>query len=116
MNISKNHRGSTARTAGQSKQVDSCTRLWQDMPASARASLAKEMHAPKPGHGACIPCMPQLKVYRLPNRALINYYSIQMPQSARVKMPGTRTINLGACNSLGARIFQPQRCTRRMRM
>src|SRR3954467_12688977 len=109
MNISKNHRGPTTRTAGQSKQVDSCTRPWPDMPASARASHAKEMHAPKPGHGACIPCMPQLKVYRLPSRTLIDHYGTQMLQSARVKALGTHTIDPRACNSLGARISQPQK-------
>src|SRR4051812_22859990 len=102
MNISKNHRGPTARTAGQSKQVDSCTCLWQDMPASARASHTKEMHAPKPRHGTCIPYMPQLKVYRLPSRTLINHYDIRMLQSARVKALGTHTIDQRACNSLGA--------------
>src|SRR3954471_17555260 len=102
MNISKNPRGPTARTAGQSKQVDSCRRPWKDMPASARGSHAKEMHAPKPGHGACIHCMPQLKVYRLPSHTLINHYGIQMLQSARVKAPGTHTIDPCQCNSLGA--------------
>src|SRR4051812_2872910 len=90
MNISENHRGPTARTAGRSKHLDACMRLWQDMPAPVHASLAKEMHAPKSWPDACIPCMPQLKVYRLPNRTLINHYSIQMPQSARVKTPCTR--------------------------
>src|SRR3954469_8580049 len=114
MNISKNHRGPTARTAGQSKQLDACMRLWQDMRAPAHASLAKEMHAPKSGPDACITCMPQLKVYRLPNRTLINHYSIQMPQSARVKAPGTQTINPSAWDSRDARISQAQRCTRRV--
>src|SRR5436189_5986620 len=112
MNISEVHRGPIARTAGRSKQVDACMRLWQDMPGPAHASLAKEMHAPKSLPGACITCMPQFKVYRPPNRTLINHYSIQMLQSARVKTPGTHTINSGACNSLGACISQPQRCTR----
>src|SRR4051812_3305170 len=86
------------------------------MPASAPASLAKEMHAPKPGHGACIPCMPQLKVYRLPNRTLINHCSIQMLQSARVKAPGTQTIDPSARDIRGARISQVRRCTRRVHM
>src|SRR3954470_11780675 len=116
MNISKNHRGPTARTAGRSKHLDACMRLWQDMRAPAHASLAKEMHAPKSLPGACITCMPQLKVYMLPNRTLINHYSIQMPQSARLKAPGTHTMNPRACNSCGARIPQAQRCTRQVHM
>src|SRR5436189_6340509 len=99
MNISKNHRGPTAGTAGRSKHLDACMRLWQDMPAPAHASLTKEMHAPKSLLGACIPCMPQLKVYRLLNRTLINHYSIQMPQIARVKTPVTHTIYSSAKNS-----------------
>src|SRR4051812_8869807 len=111
MNISKIHRGPTARTAGQSKHLDACTRLWQDMLVPPHASLAKEMHAHKSLPGACITCMPQLKVYRPPNRTSINHYSIQMLQSARVKTSGTHTINPGACNSLSARISQSQRCT-----
>src|SRR4051812_18771586 len=114
MNISGNHRGPTARTAGRRKHLDACMRLWQDMRAPAHASLAEEMHAPKSSPGACIPCMPQLKVYRLPNRTLINHYSIQMLQSARLKAPGTHTINPSAWNSRGARISQAQRCTRRV--
>ena len=114
MNISEVHRGPNARTAGRSKQVDACMRLWQDMPAPAHASLAKEMHTPKSCPGACIPCIPQLKVYRLPNRTLINHYSIQMLQSARVKASGTHTINSSAWNSHGGRISQAQRCTRRV--
>src|SRR4051812_28191978 len=93
MNISKNHRGPTARTAGRSKHLGACVRLWQDMPAPAHAYLAKEMHAPKTLAGTCIPYMPQLKVYRPPNRTLINHCSIQMLQSARLKAPGTHTIN-----------------------
>src|SRR5436190_8737680 len=109
MNISKDHRGPTARTTGQRKHLDACMRLLQDMRAPTRASLAKEMHAPKSLPGACITCMPQLKMYRPPNRTLINHYSIQMLQSARVKTPGTHTIHPGACNSHGARISQAQR-------
>src|SRR4051812_14729959 len=114
MNTSEMHRGPTARTAGRSKHLDACMRLWQDMPASACASLAKEMHAPKAGHGACIPCIPQLKVYRLPNRTLVNHYSIQMLQNARVKTPCIQTINPSAWDSRGARISQAQRCTRQV--
>src|SRR4051812_30260844 len=111
MNISEIHGGPTARTAGRSKQVEACMRLWQDMPTPAHASLAKEMHAPKFLPGACIPCTPQLKVYRLPSRTLINYYSIQIPQSARLKVPGAHAMNPRACNSHDACISQAQRCT-----
>src|SRR3954465_2970978 len=93
MNTSEMHRGPTARTAGQSKQVNSCAHPWQDMPAPTHASLAKEMHAPRLGDGACIPCMLQLTVSRLPNRTLINHYSIQVFQSAQEKVPGTQPIN-----------------------
>src|SRR3954470_21908513 len=114
LNDSKNHIGQTVTIAGQGKNLDACMRLWQDMRAPAHASLAKEMHAPKSLPGAWITCMPQLKVYRPPNCTSINHYSIQMLQSARVKTPGTYTINPGACNSLSARISQPQRCTRRV--
>src|SRR3954462_12949563 len=114
MNISKNHIGPTARTAGRSKHLDACMRLWQDRRVRAHASLAGEMHAPKSWPGACITCMPQLKVYRPPNRTLINHYSIQMLQIARVKMPGTHTMNPRSCNSRGARISQAQRCTHRV--
>src|SRR3954466_14228038 len=110
MNTSEMHRGSTARTAGQSKQVDSCARPWQDMPASTRASLAKEMHAPRLGGGACIPCMLQLTVSRPPNRTLINHYSIQVFQSAQEKVPGTQAINPSAQDSHDARISQAKRC------
>src|SRR4051812_17746018 len=125
MNISKNHRGLTPRTASRIKHLDACMRLWQDMHAPAHASLAKEMHAPahaslakemhapKSWPGACITCMPQLKVYRPPNRTLINHCSIQMLQSARVKTPCTHTMNPRSCNGRGVRISQAQRCTRR---
>src|SRR4051812_27231649 len=114
MNTSEMHRRPTARTAGQSKQVDSCVRPWQDMPTSTRASLAKEMHVPRLGHGACIPCMLQLTVSRPPNHTLISHYDIQVSQSARVKVPGTQTINPSAQDSRDARIYQAKRCTRRV--
>src|SRR3954462_12447353 len=100
MNTPEMHRELTARTAGQSKQVDSCARPWQDMPAPTRASLAKETHASKLGHDACIPCMLQLKVYRPPTHTLINHYSIQMLQSAQEMTPYTQTIGPGACHGL----------------
>src|SRR3954466_15473528 len=70
---SKNHRGQTITTAGQDKHLDACMRLWQDMRAPTHASLAQEMHAPKPLLGACFTCMPHLKVYRPPNRTLISH-------------------------------------------
>src|SRR3954463_798295 len=114
MNTSEMHRGPTATTASRSKHWGTCMRRRQDMPALTHASLAKEMHAPRLGHGACIPCIPQLKVYGLPNCTLINHYSIQMFQSARVKVPGTQAINLSVQDSRGARISQAQRCTRRV--
>src|SRR4051812_21289370 len=104
MNTSEMHRGLTTRTAGRSKHLGPYMRRRQDMPAPKRASLPKEMHAPRLGDGACIPCMPQLTVSRTPNRTLINHYSIQVLQSTRVKVPGTRTINLSAQDSRDARI------------
>src|SRR3954471_4977907 len=58
LNDSKSHRGQTVTTAGQSKHLDACMRLWQDMRAPAHASLAQEMHTPKPLLGACITCVP----------------------------------------------------------
>src|SRR3954464_3700705 len=79
LNNSETYRGPTARTAGQGTHLDAYMRLWQDMHAPAHVSLAQEMHAPKLLPGACIACTPQLKVYRPPNRTLINHYSIQMP-------------------------------------
>src|SRR3954470_22227974 len=114
LNNSETYRGPTARTAGQGKHLDAYMHQWQDMRAPAYVSLAQEMHAPKLLLSACIPCMPQLKVYRLPNRTLINHYSIQMPQSARLKASGTHTMNPRACNSHGARISRAQRCTCRV--
>src|SRR4051812_22881271 len=72
------------------------------------------MHAPKSLPGACIACTPQLKVYRPPNRTLINHYSIQMPQSALEKRPRTQTVDPGACNGLGAHILRAKRCKRRV--
>src|SRR5436190_4697745 len=114
MNVSKTHRGQTVRTAGQGKHWDACMHLWQDMRAPAHASLAQEMHAPKSLPGACIACVPHLKVYRHPNCTLINHCSIQISQSARMKMPYTQTIDPDACNSLGARISQTKRRTRRL--
>src|SRR3954468_6445668 len=104
MNISEMHRGPTARTAGQSKLMDSYTRSWQDMPVSTRASLAKEMHASEPGRHACIPCILQLTVSRPPDRTWINPYNIQVPQSAQEKVPGTQPTNPSARDSGDARI------------
>src|SRR5438270_572185 len=114
MNISEMHRGPTARTARQSKKMDSYTRPLQDMPASTRASLAKEMHASEPGHHACIPCMLRLTMSRLPNRTLINNYNIQAFQSAQEKVPGTQPTNPSTRDSCDARISQAKRCTRRV--
>src|SRR3954471_19878600 len=89
-------------------------RQGQDMPEPTRASLAKEMHASKLGDDACIPCMLQLTVFRLPNRTSINHYSIQVFQSAREKVPGTQPINPSAQDMYDARISQARRCTRRV--
>src|SRR3954469_19192854 len=114
MNTSEMHRGPTARTAGRSKHLDSCARPWQDMLAPTRASLAKEMHAPRLGDVACIPCMLQLTVSRPPNRTLINHYSIQVFQSAQEKVPSTQSINPSAQDSRDARISQAKRCARRV--
>src|SRR3954464_5159641 len=111
MNISKLHRGLITRTAGQSKLMDPCTRPLQDMPASTRASLAKEMHAPEPGHHARIPCMLHLVMSRSPNHTLINNCNLQMSQSAQEEVPGTQAINPSAQNSYDARISQAERCT-----
>src|SRR4051812_47811731 len=101
LNHSKTHRGPTARTAGQGKHLDACI-YCETCTRQAHASLAQEMHAPKSLPGACIACMPHLKVYRHPNHTWINHSSIQMSQSARVKTPCTLTIDPDACNSLGA--------------
>src|SRR3954469_7645088 len=108
------HRGPTTRTAGQSKQVDSCARPWQDMPAPTRASLAKEMHESKLGDDACIPCMLQLTVSRLPNRTSINHYCIQVFQSAQEKVPDSQPINPSTQDMYDARISQAKRCTHRV--
>src|SRR3954470_24482061 len=114
MNISELHRGLIARTAGQSKLMDPCTRPLQDMPASTRASLAKEMPASEPGHHARIPCMLHLVMTSSPNHTLVNNCNIQMSQSAQEEVPGTQATNPGAQNSYGARISQEKRCTRRV--
>src|SRR3954462_14632590 len=114
MNTSEMHKRPTARTAGQSKQVDSCMRQGQDMPAPMRASRAKEMHASKLGDDACIPCMLQLTVSRLPNRTSINHYSIQEFQSAQEKVPGTQPINPSAQDMYDSCISQVRRCTRQV--
>src|SRR2546430_11395417 len=114
MNISELHRGLIARTAGQSKLTDPCTRPLQEMPASTRASLAKEMHAFEPGHHACIPCMLQLVMTRSPNHTLINNCNLQMFQSAQEEARGTQATNPGAQDSYDARISQAERCTRRV--
>src|SRR3954470_18898689 len=113
MNTSEMHRGPTARTAGQSKQVDSCARPGQDMPAPTRASLAKEMHASKLGDDAYIPCMLQLMMFRPPNRTWINHYSIQVFQSAQEMVPGTQPMNPSTQNRCDACIYQAKRRTRR---
>src|SRR4051812_20686311 len=113
MNISELHRGLIARTAGQSKLMDPCTRPLQDMPASTRASLAKEMHASEPGHHARIPCILHLVMTRSPNHTLINNCNIQMFQSAQEEALGTQATNSGAQDSY-ERISQAERCTRRV--
>src|SRR3954469_25376146 len=95
MNISKLHRGLITRTAGQRKLMDPYTRPLQDMPASTRASFAKEMHASEPGHHACIPCMLHLVMARSPNHTLINNCNIQMSQSAQEEAPGMQATNPG---------------------
>src|SRR4051812_6435885 len=114
MNISKLHRGLITRTAGRSKFVDLYTRPLQDMLASTRASLAKEMHASEPGHHACIPCMLQLMMPRLSSHTLISNCNIQRPQSVQEEVPGTQATNPGAQSSHDARIPQAERCTRRV--
>src|SRR5436190_2236909 len=114
MNISKLHRGLITRTAGQYKLMDPCTRPLQDMPASMRASLAKEIHASESGHHACIPCMLHLVMTRSPNHTLINNCNIQMSQSAQEEAPGMQATNPGAQDSHDARIPQAERCTRRV--
>src|SRR5205809_3285720 len=114
MNMSEMNRGLMARTAGQSKLMDSCTRPLQDRPASSRASLAKEMHASEPGHHARIPCMLHLVMTRSPNHTLINNCNIQMSQSAQEEVPGTQATNSGAQDSYDARISQAERCMRRV--
>src|SRR3954464_2231446 len=96
MNTSEMHRGPIARTAGQSKRLDSCARPGQDMPAPTHASLAKEMHASKLGDDGCIPCMLQLMMSRPPNRTWIDHYSIQVFQSAQEMVPGTQQMNPNA--------------------
>src|SRR3954469_8766475 len=114
MDISEMHRGLIVRTAGQSKLMDSCTRPLQDMPASTRASLTKEMHASEPGHHACIPCMLPLVMTRSPNHTLINNCNIQMPQSAQEEVPSTQSTHPGDQDTGDARIPQAKRCTRRV--
>src|SRR3954468_16512649 len=112
MDILELHRGLITRTAGQSKQKDTCTR--QNMPASTRASLAKEMHASELGHHACIPCMLQLVMTRSPNHTLINNCNSQMTQSAREKEPGMQATNPGTQDDYDARISPIGRCMRRV--
>ena len=114
MNMSKMRRGLIARTAGQSKLMDSCTRPLQDMPASTRASLAKDLHASEPGHHACIPCMLHLVMTRSPNHTLINNCNIQMLQSAQERIPGTQPTDTGDQDTCDARTSQMKRCTRRV--
>src|SRR5438045_6925740 len=103
------HRGLIARTAGQSKLMDSCTHPLQSMPASTCASLAKEMHASEPGHHACIPCMLQLVMIRSPNHTLINSYNLQTSQSVQEEVPGMQAINPGAQDNGDACISQAER-------
>src|SRR3954470_11398196 len=69
------------------------------------------MHVPKSLLGACIACVLHLRVCRHPNCTSINHFNMQMLQSAQEMTPCTQTIELDACNSLGARIFQNLRCT-----
>src|SRR3954467_11105064 len=114
MNTSEMHRGPTARTAGRSRHLDSCAGLGKDMPASTRASPAKEMHETRLGDDACIPCMLQLTVSRPPNRTWINHYSIQVFPSAQEKVPGTQPINPSTQHTRDARISRAKRCTRRV--
>src|SRR3954467_4440428 len=114
MDILELHRGPITRTADQIKLKDLCTRPLQDMPASTRASLPKEMHASEPGHHACIPCMLQLMVSRLPSHTLISNCNIQRPQSVQEEVPGTQATNPGAQSSHDARIPEAERCTHRM--
>src|SRR3954463_7810928 len=114
MNISKLHRGLITRTAGQSKLMDPYTRPLQDMPASTRASLAKEMHASEPGNHACIPCMLHLVMTRSPNHTLINNCNIQMPQSAQERIPGTQPTDPGDQDTCDAHTSQMKRCTRQV--
>src|SRR3954465_11332976 len=102
MNISKLHRGPITRTTSRSKFVDLYTRPLQNMPASTRASLAKEMHASEPGHHACIPCMLQLVMTGSPNHTLVNGYNLQMSQSAQEEAPGTQATNPSAQDSYDA--------------
>src|SRR3954463_5450153 len=109
MNISKLQRGLITRTASQSKLMDPYTLPLQGMPASTRASLAKEMHASEPGHHACILFMLQLAMTRSPNHTLINSCNLQMPQSAQEEAPGTQITNPGAQDSYDARISQAKR-------
>src|SRR5205809_7643458 len=112
MKISELHRGLITRTTGQSKLMDPCMRPLQDMPASTRASLAKEMHASEPGHHTCIPCMLQLVMTRSPNHTLINSCNLQMSQSAQEEVPGMQAINPGTQDGYDACISQAERCTR----
>src|SRR3954462_9629644 len=114
MDILELYRGPIARTADQIKLKDLCTRPLQDMPASTRASLAKEMHASEPGHHACIPYMLQLVMARSPNHTLINNCNLQVTQSAQEEAPGTQVPNLGTQEGHDARISQAKRCTRRV--
>src|SRR3954465_5889941 len=114
MNISKLHRGPITRTTSRSKFVDLYTRPLQDMPASTRASLAKEMHASELGHHACIPCMLQLVMTRSPNHTLINNCNSQMTQSAREKETGTQATNPSTQDGYDARISPIGRCMRQV--
>src|SRR3954462_2191559 len=114
MDILELYRGPITRTADQIKLKDLCTRPLQDMPASTRASPAKEMHASELGHHACIPCMLQLVMARSPNHTLINNCNSQMTQSAREKEPGTQATNPSTQDGYDARISPIGRCMRRV--
>src|SRR3954470_2924107 len=96
MDILELHRGPIMRTADQIKLKDLCPRPLQDMPASTRASLAKQLHASEPGHHACIACMLHLVITMSPNHTLINNCNLQMSQSAQEEVPGMQATNPGA--------------------
>src|SRR5436190_5668080 len=103
MNISKLHRGLITRTAGQSKLMDPCTRPLQDMPASTRASLAKEMHASVPGDHACIPCMLHLVMTRKCSRGGTWHASNQPRRTRQLRRAHLTSKEMHASGALKAR-------------